>query len=88
MLFAQFYKWSTGYIACSIPPRFGPPMLIEAVGDKSVLILDARFHMGGGRYRFIVIGTAYGYWHTTGGDVRTWKTASGARKAAKRYVPL
>lgn len=48
----------------------------------------ARFHVGRGEYRFIVIGTAYGYWHTTGGDVRTWKTYSGARHAALRYVPL
>lgn len=48
----------------------------------------ARFHVGQGVYRYVVIGTAYGYWHTSGGDVRTWQTASGARKAAKRYVPL
>ena len=48
----------------------------------------ARFLVRPGEYRFIVIGTDYGYWHTTGGDVRTWKTASGARKALKRYAPL
>jgi hypothetical protein len=38
--------------------------------------------------RFAVVGTAYGHLHTTSGDWATWKTASGARKAIKRYVPL
>jgi hypothetical protein len=37
---------------------------------------------------FIIIGTDYGYWRTAGGDIRTWKTASGARKALKRYRSL
>lgn len=40
------------------------------------------------RYLFCVIGTAYGYLHTSGGDIRTWKTASGARKAAARYIAI
>ena len=48
----------------------------------------ARFHMGDGAYRFVVIGTQYGYWHTTGGDVRTWQTYSGARRAIRNYHPL
>lgn len=48
----------------------------------------ARFAMGDGTYRYVVIGTQYGYWHTTGGDVRTWKSYSGARRAVRRYVPL
>ena len=48
----------------------------------------ARFHIGNGIYRFVVIGTQYGHLHTSGGDVRTWQTASGARKAIARYVPL
>jgi len=48
----------------------------------------ARFYVGAGVYRFVVIGTAYGHWHTVGGDIRTWKTYSGANKARKRYVPL
>ena len=39
-------------------------------------------------YRYCVIGTQYGYWHTATGDVRTWKTASGAYRALKRYAPL
>lgn len=33
-----------------------------------------------------IVGTDYGYLHTTSGDVRTWKTRSGARKALKRYL--
>jgi hypothetical protein len=48
----------------------------------------AKFHMGNGVYEFVVIGTQYGHIHTTGGDVRTWKTKSGARHAIKRYTPL
>lgn len=46
----------------------------------------AKFRVSGTEYRYCVIGTDYGFWHTSGGDVRTWKTASGARKALKRYV--
>ena len=48
----------------------------------------ARFHMGNREYRFCVIGTEYGYMHTTAGDVRTWASYSGARKAAQRYIAL
>lgn len=48
----------------------------------------ARIQTENGGYRFCVIGTQYGYLHTSGGDIRTWQTASGARKAAKRYIPL
>lgn len=40
----------------------------------------ARFHMGDGTYRYVCIGTDYGYIHTTGGDVRTWGSYSGARR--------
>lgn len=39
-------------------------------------------------YRFCVIGTQYGYLHTSGGDVRTWQTYSGARRAIRNYHPL
>lgn len=35
---------------------------------------------------YCVIGTSYGYLHTSAGDIRTWKSASGARKAAKTYA--
>lgn len=48
----------------------------------------ARFHIGGGEYAFIVIGTAYGHIHTTGGDIRTWRSYSGAQRFARAYQPL
>jgi hypothetical protein len=48
----------------------------------------AKFHMGNGEYRYIVIGTQYGFLHTTAGDVRTWKTVRGAEHAIERYAPL
>lgn len=48
----------------------------------------ARFALGDGSYRFIVVGTQYGYLRTTGGDVRTWQTYSGARRAIRNYRPL
>ena len=48
----------------------------------------ASFDMGKGSIRFIVIGTEYGHLHTSGGDVRTWASYSGARKAATAYTPF
>lgn len=46
----------------------------------------ARFNLGCGKgYSYVVIGTQYGYVHTTGGDVRTWRSASGAYRFIKRY---
>ena len=45
----------------------------------------ARFDVSVNNTRFIVIGTEYGFLRTAGGDVRTWKTYSGAFKAAKNY---
>jgi hypothetical protein len=36
--------------------------------------------------RYIVIGTDYGYIHTIGGDIRTWKSYSGARRFAAKYI--
>lgn len=48
----------------------------------------ARFCVKPGEYRFVVIGTQYGYLHTTSGDVRTWRSYSGARRAARNYTPL
>lgn len=38
--------------------------------------------------RYAVIGTAYGWLHTTGGDIRMWRSASGARRAAKLYCGI
>jgi hypothetical protein len=34
---------------------------------------------------YAITGTMYGYLHTTGGDIRTWRSYSGAYKAAIRY---
>ena len=42
MLFAQFYQLSTGYISGTIPPQFGEKKVIEACGDRAVIILDGR----------------------------------------------
>lgn len=47
----------------------------------------AKFHVGGGVYRYCVIGTLYGYIHTASGDVRTWLTANGARRFIRSYQP-
>lgn len=35
--------------------------------------------------KYICIGTAYGYIHTSCGDVRTWDSYSGARKFLVKY---
>lgn len=40
--YAEFYTWSTGYIAGSIPPKFGEPKLIPAVGDRAIIQIDGR----------------------------------------------
>ena len=48
----------------------------------------ARFRTHGNNFEFVIIGTQYGYIHTSGGDVRTWKTANGARRFLRKYVPL
>lgn len=45
----------------------------------------AKFNVSGAIYAYCVIGTEYGYIHTSGGDVRIWKTYSGARRAAVNY---
>jgi hypothetical protein len=46
----------------------------------------ARFAVGDGTYRFIVIGTDYGHIHLTSGDVRTWKTRAAAQRYCREYV--
>lgn len=48
----------------------------------------AKFRVCGEHYEYCVIGTQYGYIHTSSGTVRTWKTASGARHMIERYQPL
>lgn len=43
MIYAQFYTESTGYVPGTMPPSFdGPKRLIEACGDRAVIILDGR----------------------------------------------
>lgn len=44
MIFAQFYKMSTGYVEGSCPPEFREDnkKLIPDVGSESILILDGR----------------------------------------------
>jgi len=37
-------------------------------------------------YVYCVIGTAYGYIHTSSGTVRTWLSYSGAHKAKCQYI--
>lgn len=46
----------------------------------------AKFELGNGTTAYCVIGTDYGYIHTSGGNVRTWKSYSGARRYARNYV--
>lgn len=52
----------------------------------------ARLHLSGNSMSpkvydtqlYIIVGSEYGYVHTSSGDVRTWETYSGAWKAWKR----
>ena len=37
-------------------------------------------------YKFAIIGTDYGWLHNTAGDVKTFLSESGARRAATRYA--
>lgn len=37
------------------------------------------------RILYCVIGSDYGFLHNSSGDIRNWKSQSGARKAAKQY---
>ena len=48
----------------------------------------ARFWVTETKMRWAVVGTEYGYLHTSGGNVRTWGSYSGALMAAKRYVGI
>lgn len=62
---------------------------IDSRSREAVKPTVARLNVDGrGKYAYIVIGTAYGHIHTSAGDVRTWQSYSGARRAAKNYVPL
>ncbi len=58
---------------------------IDARAREPLTPTVAKFTVKPGDVRFIVIGTQYGYIHTTSGDVRTWKSYSGARRFARSY---
>ena len=58
----------------------------RAFSAPTPLLVD--FGHSDGRPRWCVVGTDYGFLHTTGGDVRTWGSASGARRAAANYRGL
>lgn len=45
----------------------------------------AKMQVRKGEYHYIIIGTPYGHLHTSSGDVRTWRTASGAKRFLSRY---
>ena len=48
----------------------------------------AKIRVTGSEYRFCIIGTEYGHIHTISGDIRTWKSYSGAQKFLKNYQAL
>lgn len=39
-----------------------------------------------GEPRYCVAGTDYGYLHNASGDIRTWRSYSGARRVCKAYI--
>jgi len=57
------------------------------VVTPTVARLIGRFSTAGIETRYVVIGTAYGHIHTANGDIRTWRSYSGARKAVRNYKP-
>ena len=58
-----------------------------AATKPTVARLIRRFSTAGIETRYVVIGTAYGHIHTANGDIRTWRSYSGARKAVRNYKP-
>jgi hypothetical protein len=38
--------------------------------------------------KFCCVGTLYGHIHTTGGDLRTWQSYSGARRFLTKYLEV
>ena len=69
------------------PPRVAMLSLCGAPHDHLTFSALCGAHPGAKPRRlFCVIGTDYGVLHTCGGDWRTWRSESGARKAAKAYI--
>ena len=58
---------------------------IDIRAREAVKPTVARFHVSSGNYEYCVIGTDYGHIHTSGGNVRTWGSYSGAYKHARDY---
>jgi hypothetical protein len=56
----------------------------RAYSAPTVLYVD--FGAADGAPRFAIVGTDYGYLHTTGGDIRTWRSYSGARRICRAYT--
>lgn len=48
----------------------------------------ARIRVRGAEYHYCIIGTQYGHIHTSGGDVRTWRSYSGACRFLRTYQPF
>lgn len=48
----------------------------------------ARLIFAHGQTVYVVIGTEYGYLHTTSGDVRFWQSYSGAYRGMRQYVGI
>jgi hypothetical protein len=46
----------------------------------------AAFYVTDNDLRYCIIGTDYGHIHTTSGDVRTWRSQSGARRFLRQYL--
>jgi hypothetical protein len=55
----------------------------RAFSTPRVSLVD--FGHADGRPRFCIVGTDYGFMHNTGGDVRTWRSYSGAQKVCRAY---
>ena len=53
--------------------------------NPTALLVD--FGHADGAPRWCIVGTTYGFLHTTSGDIRTWRSYSGARRAARSYQP-
>lgn len=46
----------------------------------------ARFYVTPSEMGYCIIGTEYGHIHTTAGDVRTWRSKSGAYRYLRQYL--
>ena len=56
------------------------------IRTRQVIPQIAEFWVTDTDKRYCVIGTEYGHIHTSGGDVRVWKSKSGAYSFLRQYV--